>query len=337
MTVLVTGANGFLGANFVRLLLARGDRVRALIHRETPALSGLDVETVGGDVRDADLVRAAMTGVDTVFHLAAMISIDGPHGGLVRAINVDGARNVGEAALAAGVRRFVHVSSVHAFEQEPLDQPLDEGRAQVSGADRPAYDLSKAAGEAVIRELAGRGLDAVIVNPTGMIGPYDYAPSDMGRVFLDLYRGKVPALVAGGFSWVDVRDVAAGILAAGERGRTGEGYLLPGHWLSVRDLAALAARIAGVRPPRLVLPMGVARAVAPMALGYARLVRRQPRMTGESLSALRGNRDVRGDKAEAELGYHARPLEETITDIYRWFAEAGYIEPNASLKVPASA
>lgn len=332
MTVLVTGANGFLGGNFVRLLLARGDKVRALIHQETPALEGLDVETVGGDIRDAASVRAAMGGIDTVFHLAAMISIDGPHGGLVRAINVDGARNVGEAALAAGVRRMVHVSSIHAFEQKPLDQPLDERRAKVAGRGHPAYDLSKAVGEAVIRELVGRGLDAVIVNPTAVIGPLDYAPSRMGHVFIDLYRGKVPALIDGGFNWVDARDVSAGILAAAERGRTGEGYLLPGHWASVRELAALAADITGVAPPRTVLPMALARAVAPFALGYARMARREPLFTGESLAALRGNQQVRGDKAEAELGYRPRPLSETVADIYRWFVEAGTIEPNAKLK-----
>jgi dihydroflavonol-4-reductase len=332
MTVLVTGANGFLGANLVRALLARGEKVRALTRHDSPALAGLDIEEVRGDIRDPQSFRDAMNDIETVFHLAAIISIDGPHGGLVRATNVDGARNVAEAALAAGVGRFVHVSSVHAFDQAPLDQPLDESRPRVGGPGHPAYDLSKAAGEAAIRDVIGRGLDAVIINPTGVIGPFDYAPSAMGRVFIDLYRRKVPALVNGGFNWVDVRDVAAGMLAAAERGRTGENYILPGHWLSVRGIVDLAASIAGVAPPRLVMPMTLARAVAPFALGFARLLRQPPRLTGESLSALRGNRDVRGNKAEAELGYRPRPIAETVADIYRWYAEAGVVEPNAKLK-----
>ncbi len=294
-----------------------------------PALAGLAVELVRGDVRDPVSVRQALGDIDTVFHLAAMISIDGAHRGLVRATNVEGTRNVAEAALSAGVRRFVHVSSVHAFEQEPLDQPLDESRAKVSGAGHPAYDLSKAAGEAVIREAIGHGLNAVIVNPTGIIGPFDYGPSAMGRVFLDLYRRKVPALVDGGFTWVDVRDVVAGCVAAAERGRTGENYLLPGHWLSVRGIAELAATVTGIAPPRMVMPMTLARIAAPFALAYARLGRQSPRFTGESLAALRGNRDVRGDKAEAELGYRPRPIAETVTDIYRWFGEAGFL-PNGA-------
>jgi len=325
MTILVTGANGHVGGNLVRALLARGETVRALIHRSKDALEGLEVDLVHGDVRMPDTLSAAMAGVDIVFHLAALISIDGPHGGLVDSINVDGARNVAEAALGAGVRRLVHCSSVHAYMQSPLDQPLDERRPKVSGARHPAYDLSKAAGEAEIRRVIARGLDAVIVNPTGIIGPYDFAPSRMGQVFVQLQRRGLAALVNGGFDWVDVRDVAAGLIAAAERGRTGENYLLPGHRLSVREVAALSASITGVAPPRFDVAMPLARAAAPFALGFSRLAKRPPLFTPESLAALRGNRAVSSDKARAELGYQPRPIAETIADTYRWFGEAGML------------
>jgi len=181
--VAVTGATGHVGANLVRTLLQRGQRVRALVRQEDPeALRGLDVEKVRGDVRDPDSLRRAFAGVERLYHLAAQISIIGEMGGLVRATNVDGARNVGQAAMACGVQRMVHMCSVHAFQQEPLDQPLDETRVRVKRGSAPAYDCSKAEGEAEIRALIAQGLDAVIVHPSAVIGPFDYRPSRVGTV-----------------------------------------------------------------------------------------------------------------------------------------------------------
>ena len=311
MRVLVTGANGHIGANLVRVLLSRGDKVRALIHRGAAAVDGLEIEMVRGDVRDPGSIAAAMDGVDSVFHLAAFISIDGPHNGLVHQINVDGSRNVAEAALAAGVRRLVHFSSIHAFKQTPGDQPLDEERAKVSGRGHPAYDLSNAAGEAEVRTLIAKGLDAVIVNLSGVIGPFDFGPSRMGRVFLQLYERRIAGLVSGGFNWVDVRDVVAGALAAAERGRTGENYLLSGRWLTIRELASIAAEITGIAPPSLSSPMWLARSVAPLALLYSPAMRRPPLFTPESPAALAANRDLRSDKARRELDHVPRPTRET--------------------------
>jgi dihydroflavonol-4-reductase len=326
MTILVTGASGHVGGNLVRALLDRGERVRAMVHRNTRALEGLDVERVPGDVTDPSTLAPAMADVDRVFHLAAMISIDGSHGGLVERINVGGTRNVAEAALAAGVRRFVHFSSVHAFSQTPLGEPLDETRAKVSGRGAPAYDRSKAAAEAELREVIAKGLDAVIVNPAGIIGPYDFAPSRMGQVFVQLRRGRLAALTGGGFNWVDVRDAVAGAIAASERGRSGENYLLPGHQLSIREIAERAGEIAGFRPPRFDVPLRLAEMAAPFALGFSRLTRQTPLFTPESLTALRSNPRIVSDKARDDLGYQPRPIDETLRDIYLWLEEAGLIE-----------
>jgi dihydroflavonol-4-reductase len=325
MTVVVTGANGHVGANLVRELVRRGRTVRVLIHHNQDALAGLAIECVRGDVGDPPSLRRAFRGADVLYHLAAIISIDGDRGGVVPTTNVTGVRNVAAAALECGVRRMVHVSSVHAFVQEPLDQPLDETRAHVTSPHYPAYDRSKAAGEAEVRAAIGRGLDAVIVNPTGIIGPYDYQPSRMGRVFLDLFARRLPALVTGGFNWVDVRDVVAGAMAAEERGRTGENYLLAGHWQSVGALAAMAEDTTGVRPPLLTCPMGLARVGAPFVTAAGRLLGTEPLFTSESLHALRANPDVRHDKARRELGYQPRPTRETVTAVYEWFAHTGRI------------
>jgi dihydroflavonol-4-reductase len=325
MTVLVTGASGHVGANLVRDLLARGERVRALVHRDDRALTGLPVEAVRGDVRDPACLRPAMAGAEVVYHLAAVISIDGDRGGLVPAVNVEGVRNVAEAALAAGVRRMVHVSSIHAFMQEPLDQPLDEQRAPVAVPHYPAYDRSKAAGEAALRTVIARGLDAVIINPTGIIGPHDFAPSRMGRWFLAIAARRLPALVDGGFDWVDVRDVSAAAIAAAAHGRRGANYLIAGHWLSLRELAQLGAEVTGVREPLFDSPMWLARVGAPFAVAYGRLTGREPLFTSEALHALRANRQIVRERALLELGHAPRPLHQTVADLHRWFAAAGML------------
>ena len=246
-TVAITGATGHVGSNLVRQLVARGDTVRALTRNPDPVeLRGLSVEKVAGDVSSGQGLDALLDGAELVFHLAAQISIVGPMNGLVHKVNVDGARNVAAAAKRAGVRRMVHCCSVHVFEPAPFHEPTDEARARVQRGEAPAYDVSKAEGEAVVRQAVAEGLDAVIVHPSGVMGPYDFKPSRMGHVLLKLYRRRLPALLAGGFDWVDARDVSAGMLAAAERGRTGESYLLTGHYRTVAQVADVAQSITGV-------------------------------------------------------------------------------------------
>jgi dihydroflavonol-4-reductase len=314
-----------VGGNLVRELLRRGRRVRVLIHRNEATLAGLDVERVRGDVCDPGSLRTAFEGAEILYHLAAIISVDGGRRGLVRAVNVGGVARVCQAALDSGMRRMIHFSSVHAFCQEPLDQPLDETRDGV-GPGYPAYDRSKADGEEQVRAAIQRGLDAVILNPTGVIGPNDFAPSRMGRAFLDYYQRRLPALVPGGFDFVDVRDVVASALAAEEHGRTGENYLLGGHWHGVADLLGLFQRVTGVRPPRFTAPMWAARLGAPLLMLWGRSVGQEPLYTSESLAALQANRDIRHDKATRELGHEPRPTLETLEAIYKSFLDCGLIQ-----------
>lgn len=337
MRVAVTGSNGHLGACLVRQLLAQGDQVRALVRTANPeSLSGLDVERVVGDVRNAEEMAAFVEDAEVVYHLAAVISIVGPMDGLVREVNVDGAANVGRAALAAGCRRMVHVCSVHAFEQEPLDEALDETRARVRAGHAPAYDVSKADGEAEIRELVDDGLDAVIVHPAGVIGPYDFGPSRMGMVFRDLYERRLPALMEGGFNWVDVRDVCKGIRTAAQRGRTNESYILTGHYKPIVELAKIAESVTGVRPPRLQSPMWLARLGAPFMEAAAKALGKEPLYTSESLTALRANANYCHDKAAAELDHQPREIAQTVRDVYAWFAAEGQL-PDAPKELQPSA
>jgi dihydroflavonol-4-reductase len=327
MTVLVTGASGHIGGVLVRTLLQGGRRVRALVHNEAAALQGLegDLELMEGDVLDRDAMDRACAGITTVFHLAAIISIVGDPDGRVRAVNVDGPRNVAEAALAAGVGRMVHVSSVHAFDINSGAAQIHEQSPRVGPA-APAYDRSKAAGEEAVREVIARGLDAVIVNPGGVIGPFDFIPSRMGTFFLQLANRSLPSLVPGGFSWVDVRDVCATILAAEERGRCGESYLVTGPWCSMLELASLAEQVTGVKAPAYTVPLWLAQMAAPLMTGWAKLSGAEPLYTREALHAVVACRDISWRKAADELSHSPRPITETILDLYRWFSEAEQLE-----------
>lgn len=328
MTVLVTGASGHVGGNLVRALLERGRRVRVMVREDTRAVNGLDVERVSGDTRRPDLVRAAVDGCEVVYHCAAVISIDGDRGGVVSDTNVLGTRNVVRACLDAGVKRLVHFSSIHALEHRPHEQPVDETRPLRCDAMRrpPAYDRSKGMGEKEVRAGIEQGLDAVIVNPAAVMGPFDFKPSRMGRVLLDIYHRRLPTLVPGGFDWVDVRDVVASAMAAEEKGRTGERYLLAGAWRSVADIARIVQEVTGVRPPRLTTPLWLARVGVPFVVAWGRLARTEPLYTFESLNALQWNRETRHDKAARELGHTPRPLEETIRDAFAWFQGAGLLQ-----------
>jgi len=331
MITAVTGATGHIGANLVRALIASGRRVRCVVRDDRAALAGLDVECVAGDVLDPATLREAFRGASTVFHLAALISIDGDRHGLVTATNVDGARHAAEAALACGVQRLVHCSSIHAFVQCGPSATVVESAPRALGARRAAYDRSKALGEQAVREVVARGLDAVIVHPTAVIGPHDYKPSRMGRLLLDLYARRLPALVPGGFDWVDVRDVAAGLLRAAEWGRGGESYLLSGRYVTLAGLARLVTDVTGVPTPRLSTPSWLARLAAPFSTAFGRVRGREPLFTVESLEVLAVGTRVDCDKARRELGYSARDLRATLHDTYAWFAEAGRIQLTRSL------
>ncbi len=324
----VTGASGQIGGVLTRALADKyGPRhVRAVFRERRGTAADLDIEWVKGDILDRETLICAFAGAETVFHLAAKVSIGSVRAQEYHRTNVLGTRNVVEAALECGVRRLVHVSSIHAYDQHPLDKVLDESRPPADSPRDLPYDRSKAAGEVEVRRGIDRGLDAVILNPTSVIGPYDGAPSPMGQLFLDLHRRKLPALIAGGYDWVDVRDVVAAMMAAETQARCGENYLVSGHWHTVRELAELCRQATGVPIPRLQFPIFAARLWAPFQVALDRCRGRQPLYTPVSVRVMaHSNRKISNAKAKAELGFHPRSLGESIVDTYRWFDEHGIL------------
>lgn len=326
MKVFVTGASGHVGVNLIRILLGRGERVRALVHRDRGGLDGLDVEVVQGDVRDPGLLESAFRGAELVYHAAAHVSILLSEWDRLEAVNVGGTRNVVDACLRCGVSRLVHFSSIEAFSDERPDAVIDETHPKADGPDTLPYARSKVAGEKAVRQGIARGLDAVIVNPTAIVGPHDYRGGPMSEALVRLASGTLPFLVDGGFNWVDVRDVAEGAIRAAEKGPTGAQYILSGHWASLRELAVLLEEITGMPAPHWTAPMWLARAGAPFITAYSHLTGQRALYTSASLRPLCGYRRVSHARAAHDLGYRPRPFPETIAETVRWLEEQGYFE-----------
>jgi dihydroflavonol-4-reductase len=319
--ILVTGATGHIGNVLVRKLLEKGEKVRTLIWRgeDTLPLKGLSIEQVEGDVLDKASLLPALEGVETVFHLAGIISIMPGVDPLVWKVNVEGTRNMLAAARQAGVRRLVYTSSIHAIARAPHGRLMDE----TLGFDRDnpygEYDRSKAAASLEVIQAVEAGLDAVIVCPTGVIGPYDFRGSEMGDVIRTASEAHTMFYVEGAYDFVDVRDVAEGLMAAQARGRSGESYILSGHKLSVRYLLETVREVTGKAFASIKIPFSLANIAARYTPWYYQRTKAKPRFTPYSLEVLQSNCDISHAKAACELGYQVRPVIETIADTVRWF------------------
>jgi len=326
--IVVTGATGLVGNVLLHDLAAEGATgLRAVVRRgsSTAVLSDLDIEFVEGDILDPDSLVRAFDGADVVYHLAGTVSIASGGYKELRKANVDGTRNVLVACRRAGVGRLVYASSVHALVRQPHGTCLTETVAVDPDQVHGAYDRTKAEATRLVLQAAQEGLDAVVVYPSGILGPFDHRPSPTGAAIVACGRGRIGAYVRGGYNFVDVRDVAQGLMAAAAKGRSGEGYLLTGDEISVSDLLQTVARLAGTRPPRLRLPLGFIKAVSPLIPVYYWVSRERPLFTSYSLEVLSSNCRMSHDKATRELGFSPRPVQETLEDAVRWFREQGMI------------
>jgi dihydroflavonol-4-reductase len=329
MRVLVTGATGLLGVEIVRELLARGHAVRALVRASSPLarLEGMAVEIARGDVLDPGSVRAALAGQEALVHTAGIPRI-GADPRQTLAVNAVGAQVVFEEALRAGVSRAVLTSSTSVMGGARIPAVADErepGNAEALGI---GYFVSKLRGERAAVAIAARGLPLVVVRPSFVLGPGDTHGSSAATV-VALARRRIPGWVDGGASFCDVRDVARGHAEALARGQPGEVYILGGHNLEMREFIARACAAAGVpRPPR--IPYAAAYAMATLQEAAGKLTGRRPATTRDLVRSAALYTWVSSAKAERELGYSIRPLDEMLVDTLRFALETGKLRPETS-------
>lgn len=325
-TVLVTGASGFVGSAVARKLVACGFPVRVMVRPTslTAHLGHLGLDFVEGDLRDPDAVRRAIDGVRWVFHVAADYRLWARNPFEIVDNNVRSTRNVMEAAREAGVARIVYTSSAATVALGHNGVPVDEQISLKECDAVGAYKRSKVLAEQVVAGMAAEGLPVVILNPTAPIGPYDVRPTPTGRLILQAASGRMPGYVDTGLNFVHVDDVAAAHVAALERGRLGERYLVGGQNVLLSALLAEVARQVGRRPPRVRLPRSAVMPLAYSAEALAHLTGREPFVTRDGLRMSKKRMFFITTKAEQEFGIAPRPYAEAVADAIRWFKDAGY-------------
>jgi dihydroflavonol-4-reductase len=322
--VLVTGATGFIGANVARLLVDRGEDVRALVRASSDRgnLAGLPLEVAEGDLRDADAVRRAVRGCARVFHVAADYRFWAKDPRELYASNVEGTRHVMEACLAEGVERVVYTSTVGTIGLAALPTPCDETTPLLEGQLTSHYKRSKLAAEEVALAAAARGLPVVVVNPSAPVGPWDAKPTPTGQLVVDFARRKLPAVVDTGLNIVHVRDVAEGHLLAAERGRAGERYILGHRDMTLAEIVRELADITGLPAPRLRLPYAVAWTAGAVSTALATFVtRRPPAVALEAVRMAKRRMFFDPSKAVRELGLPQTPVRAAFEDALAWFEE----------------
>jgi len=325
--ILVTGGSGFVGSALLRRLVRSGSPVRALIRPGSRLPPDLEksVELARGDIRDPSSVRTAMRNVRQVYHAAADYRLWCPHPEELFETNVGGTRLVMEEAKHAGVERIVYTSSVATLACNSNGKPADETRSLDGRLAVGSYKRSKIMAEALVRSMAAKGLPAIIVNPATPVGAYDVRPTPTGRIIIEAAAGRMPCFVETGLNMVHVDDVAAGHLAAMEKGRIGERYILGGQNRTLRDILAVIASLAGRSPPRFRIARPLVFPLAFFAEAMARRSGREPFITMDGLRMSRNVMFFSSAKAERELGYRARPYEQGIEDAISWFRKAGYL------------
>ncbi len=336
--ILITGATGFLGSAVARAFVAAGYRVRLTVRADSPRdnLAEVAAEIATADLAAPASMRAALEGCEGLVHVAADYRLFVPDPTPMYRINVEGTRELMQAALAAGVRRIVYTSSVAVLGHCPDGAPADETTPSTQADMIGHYKRSKFLAEAVVRQLVAEvGLPAVVVNPSAPVGPRDIKPTPTGRMMLDAARGRMPAYLDTGLNIVHVDDAAAGHLAAYERGRVGERYILGGDNLALREILALIAHLMGRRAPRLRLAPGPLAPIAWCAEAWARATGTQPFFTRDQLAMARHPMYYSSCKAERELGYTHRPAAQAFPDALTWFAtHRGLVLPADGLHYP---
>ncbi|MGO4291234.1 NAD-dependent epimerase/dehydratase family protein [Chitinophaga sp. RAB17] len=326
MKIAITGASGYIGTVLTPLLLSHAHTLRVLTRKQPPANPPDGIEFVYGHLLDGESLQELVANVDVVIHLAAMISVDDKPDENLFLVNTGGTRLLASAAMQAGVKKFIHLSSVTAFNQAPYEERMDESRGPASDVQH-SYDHSKAVSQAIALEYNGNGMEVIVLAPTAVMGPYDQQPSLIGKAVVNIYNGKIPALFPGGVDFVDVRDVAGAIVNAVSRGTAGKVYLLSGTWASLVTLSKETGRIKGKRISLPVVPLWLVFSMLPLVRMLAALRGGPPFYTRQSVyNLIYSNKKIDHSKAQAELQFQPRAFTETLQDTIDWFKQTGAIK-----------
>jgi dihydroflavonol-4-reductase len=325
---LITGATGFIGSAVARELGARGHQIRVLVRSTSNRrnIDGFTPEIMFGDINDPAAVARAVVGCRYVFHLAADYRIWVPNDKPMMRTNIEGTASLMRAAKAAGVEKIVHCSSVAALGVRPDGQPANEDTPVDVKKIAGAYKRSKYLGEQAVRKLIqDEGVPAVIVNPSAPVGMRDIKPTPTGRMIVDAANGKIPAYMDTGLNLVRVEDVAVGHALALERGTIGQGYILGGENLMLREILTMITEEAGRKRPRYKVTPTMMWPVACVEEWLARMFKMEPRVTRDHLRMARYKMFFSSDKAIRELGYAPRPVRPAIKEAVAWFLANGMV------------
>ena len=326
VVVAVTGASGHVGVNLVAKLLESGFKVRALVHKSMLGLDGIGCEIARIDVLDKKSLVDALKGVDIVIHTAATITVTKSKGEYVKKVNVEGTKNLLEAIRKTHVEKLIYFSSIHAFDYKNYDV-ITESTGLIEGGNYPDYDKSKAEATKIVRDFQRmHDFDVNIVYPTAIIGPADWRPSFIGRFLISLYKGHFPALVKGGFDWVDVRDVVEYTVKLVERDYNGQEFIFSGEFLSVKELAQLWGDVSNIKVPRFCFPITFAEIGGFFnEFWHSVFNGKELIFTRESLKALKWKNRIDNSKTKEILGYKHTPIRKTIEDLFKWFKDKGFL------------
>lgn len=319
---IVTGAAGHLGSTIIRNLSGLGDEIYGLLlNGEKEKVSGPNIRYYSGNVCEIDSLRRLFRDAGDheiiVIHTAAIISIDEKIPRKLIKVNIRGTKNIIKLCWEYGVKRLVHVSSVHAIPELPHDQIIKEVNTYTAHSVFGGYAKTKAVAAQAVMDAIKCGMDAVIMFPSGIVGPYDDGQNHLVQMAKDYMAGKLKVCVKGGYNLVDVRDVALGCIRAAKDGRRGEGYILSGHYVSIKDFLNMVGQYSGNKEIS-VMPTWMAKAAVPFIANYARIFRKRPLYTRYSLNALKSNSNFSNEKAEWDLGFSPRSIEDTTRDMVEW-------------------
>ncbi len=330
---LVTGAAGHLGNTIVRTLLSAGRQVRGLVlpGENTQSLNGLEFPIVKGDITDKDSLVSFCSKNDfdksILIHTAGIVSIAQKTDENLHRVNVLGTRIVCDACIENNVDRMIYISSVHAIPEKPIGEVITETNRFDPDLVNGAYAKTKAEATRIVLEKVDSGkLDAVVVHPSGIIGPGGLTRSHSGQMILDYAQGRLTASVRGGYDFVDVRDVADGVIAAAEKGKQGDCYLLTNRYFEVSEILEMLHKLTGRRRIRTILPMWFAKGTAALSEIYYKILKQVPLFTSYSLDTLVSNSCFSHEKATRELGYQPRSMYVTLSDTLLWLKSCGILK-----------